>query len=92
MHSFLSLEGTRAINLISVVFSECIIISATKKEPCSCSAFEEKGAALHFGASRYDVHIRRGREGVLGKANVLRQIALILWYKSDPNADKLEGG
>ena len=46
---------------------------------------------LYLGVSRYDVHIRRG-EGGSWKRDVIREVALILYYRSVPNADKGGGG
>ena len=43
-----------------------------------------------MGASRYDVRIGEGRGGH-GKADVVREVACILQYKSVPNEDKGEG-
>ena len=41
------------------------------------------------GASRYDVHSGGGKGGH-GKVDIVSEVALILQYKSVPNADKGE--
>ena len=51
---------------------------------------EEEEEWIIKEASRYDV--RMGGGGGHGKADVLREVAWILYYKSVPNADKGGGG
>ena len=46
---------------------------------------------MSYGASRYDVQIR-GERGIIEKADRVREVAWILYYKSVPNADKEERG